>query len=538
LAAVDLGGKPMTNIEPVRRIRPGGEGLAGETARQKILTLDQLARYAEAARKAGQRVVLAHGTFDLLHMGHVRHLEQARALGDVLIVTLTADRFVNKGPGRPVFTGTLRAEMVAALTYVERVAVNDDATAENVINLIKPDVYVKGSDYADDENDVTGKIRDERDAVEAHGGTIHFTYDITFSSSSLLNRHFDVFEPTLRTYLDAVREHRSLNDFVGIIDAIKDKSVLLIGDTIIDEYHYVSPLGKSPKENLIPTLYREAEMFAGGVVAAANHVAGFCRDIHIITCLGDDPEAEQLIRSSLKSNVRMTVINRPAAPTTRKRRFVDADYLRKMFEVYFMDDTPLSGSLEEGLMAAIAKNAPDYDVVIATDFGHGMITGKVREEMAARSRFLAVNAQSNSANHGYNLITKYRRADYVCIDAPEARLAVGDPHVEIELIASDLIPSSINCSRLILTHGRHGCVTYDRKVGVRRIPAFTGRAIDTMGAGDAFLAVTSPMVAAGHDMEMIGFIGNAVGAIKVGIVGHRQSVEKVPLLKYLNTLLK
>lgn len=528
----------MLSLEPARDFRENAGSLTGETARQKILTLDQLAQFAEMARRRGQRVVLAHGTFDLLHMGHVRHLEQARALGDVLLVTITADPFVNKGPGRPVFTGMLRAEMLAALTYVERVAMNEAPTAETVISLIKPDIYVKGSDYAEAEKDVTGKIHNEREAVEAYGGRIHFTYDITFSSSSLLNRHFNVFEPTLRGYLDTIRARRSLDDFVQIIDSIKDKSVLLIGDAIIDEYHYVTPLGKSPKENLIPTLYRNAEMFAGGVIAAANHVAGFCRDIHVVTCLGDDDDAEEIIRSSLKPNVTLTAVNRPDAPTTRKQRFVDADYLRKMFEIYFMDDTPLSGAIEERVAAEIVKHAPDYDVVIATDFGHGMITDKIRHELVNRTQFLAVNAQSNSANHGYNLITKYRRADYLCIDAPEARLAVGDPHVEIETIASDLIPSRVDCSRLIITHGRHGCVTYDRRSGVRQIPAFTGRAIDTMGAGDAFLAVTAPIVAAGHDMEMIGFIGNAVGAIKVGIVGHRQSIDKIPLLKYLNTLLK
>ena len=528
----------MAGGKPVQRLRESPNSPAGETARHKILTLDQLGRFAEDARKNGRRVVLAHGTFDLLHVGHVRHLEQARSLGDVLLVTITADPFVNKGPGRPVFTGTLRAEMVAALTYAEGVALNDAPTAENVINLIKPDIYVKGFDYAQPENDVTGNIQTEREAVESYGGRIHFTNDITFSSSSLLNRHFDVFEPTLRGYLDRTRTLRTLDDFVQVIDSVKDKSVLLVGDTIIDEYHYVSPLGKSPKENLIPTLYRDAEMFAGGVIAAANHVAGFCRDVHVITCLGGDPAAEELVRSSLKTNVTMTAFNRPAAPTTRKRRYVDSDYLRKMFEVYFMDDTPLSGILEEGVVAAIARKAADYDVVIAADFGHGMITGKAREKMAGRSRFLAVNAQSNSANSGFNMITKYPRADYICIDAPEARLAVGDPHIELEVIASDVLPFRIDCSRLILTHGRHGCVTYDRRIGVRQIPAFTGRAIDTMGAGDAFFAVTSPMVASGHDMELIGFIGNAVGAIKVGIVGHRRSVEKVPLLKYLNTLLK
>jgi rfaE bifunctional protein nucleotidyltransferase chain/domain len=529
----------VSNIEPVSR--PDSNGIdkgPAETARQKVVTLEQLVWFCEAARQRGGSIVLAHGTFDLLHMGHVRHLEQARQAGDVLIVTITSDAHVNKGPGRPVFAGTLRAEMVAALACVDRVAVNDAATAENVIALIRPDVYVKGSDYAQESDDLTGKIRDERDAVESHGGRIHFTYDITFSSSSLLNRHFDVFDPGVRAYLETIRERAKLDDFLQCIESIRDKSVLLVGDTIIDEYHYVSPLGKSPKENLITSLYRNAEVFAGGVIAAANHAAGFCRDIHVVTCLGENDKTADVVRKALKPNVRLTVIERPAAPTTRKRRFVDADYLRKLFEVYFMDDAPLTGSIEEAVTSAIAKFAPDADVVICTDFGHGMVTQKVRDELMTRSRFFAVNAQSNSANHGYNLITKYRRADYICIDAPEARLAVSDPHVEIEIIASEHLPARVDCSRLILTHGRHGCVTYDREHGVRRIPAFTGRAVDTMGAGDAFLSVTAPMVATGADMELIGFIGNAVGAIKVGIVGHRQSVEKIPLLKYLNTLLK
>jgi rfaE bifunctional protein nucleotidyltransferase chain/domain len=530
----------MSNIDP--SIRPQrtnqNKGPGTETARQKVVSLEDLASYVESCRKRGQSVALAHGTFDLLHMGHVRHLEQARQAGDVLVVTITGDPHVNKGPGRPVFTGSLRAEMVAALACVGRVAVNDAATAENVIHLLKPDAYVKGSDYAQDSDDLTGKIREEREAVEAYGGHIHFTYDITFSSSSLLNRHFDVFEPRVREYLDKMRERVKLDDFIQCIEAIKDKSVLLVGDTIIDEYHYVSPLGKSPKENLITTLYRNAEVFAGGVIAAANHVAGFCKDVHVVTCLGENDENTEFVRRSLKPNVRLTVIERPAAPTTRKRRFVDADYLRKLFEVYFMDDAPLTGAIEDHVAATIAKFAPEAEVVIVTDFGHGMVTPKIREELMTKSRFLAVNAQSNSANHGYNLITKYRRADYICIDAPEARLAVGDPHVEIELIASEYLPSRVKCSRLILTHGRHGCVTFDRQHGVRRIPAFTGRAVDTMGAGDAFLAVTSPMVATGADMELTGFVGNAVGAIKIGIVGHRQSVEKIPLLKFLNTLLK
>lgn len=532
----------MAKVEPIggraglgrpREVRSGYEG-----ARQKIVSLPRLAQIVEEAHRNGQSVVLAHGTFDLLHMGHVRHLEQARQVGDLLVVTVTADRFVNKGPGRPVFSAELRAEMVAALSCVHCVAINDAPTAENVIHLLAPDVYAKGADYAQENDDITGNITGERQTVEAHGGRIHFTYDITFSSSSLLNRHFDIFEPGLKEYLDDVRDRKILNDLLETIDSVKDMRILLVGDTIIDEYHYVSPLGKSPKENLIPTLYQDYEAFAGGVIAAANHVAGFCKDVHVLTCLGEKESGEELVRSALKPNVQLTTISRPAAPTTRKRRFVDADYLRKMFEVYFMDDSPLTGPIERRLVAEISRHAPEFDVVIVTDFGHGIVTPQAREALETKSRFLSVNAQSNSANHGFNLITKYRKADYVCIDAPEARLAVADPHVELEIIAKERLPSAIDCAHFIVTHGRHGCITYDRQTGMRHIPAFTRQAVDTMGAGDAFLAVTSPLVATGRDLELVGFIGNAVGALKVGIVGHRASVERLSLLKYLTTLLK
>lgn len=506
--------------------------------RDKIRPLDDLAFIVCRLQLQGKRVVLAHGTFDLLHMGHVRHLEQARREGDVLVVTVTDDAFVNKGPGRPVFNSLLRAEMLAALAYVDWVAINKDATAEPAIRKLRPDVYVKGPDYADAAQDVTGKINDERCAVEDVGGRIVFTDGITFSSSSLLNNHFDIYHPALREYLAVARQRNLLPELLRLLDSVADFKVLVVGDVIIDEYQYVAPLGKSPKENLIATLLKERESFAGGVVAAANHAASFCRQVDILTCLGERDSGEELVRRSLKPNVTLTATTRPGLPTTRKCRFVDHDYLRKLFEVYVMDDAALDGEFESAFAQSVRERAPDYDLVIVTDFGHGLITPNVIEALTTSARFLAVNAQSNSANQGFNLITRYRRADYVCIDAPEARLAVSDKFSELGVVASDLLPQRVDCDRMILTHGRHGCVVYDVAAGVKQIPAFTRTVVDTVGAGDAFLAVTSPLVATGADMEHIGIIGNAVGAMKVGIVGHRKSVEKVPLVKYLQALFK
>jgi rfaE bifunctional protein nucleotidyltransferase chain/domain len=505
----------------------------------KILAVADIAAHAQKYRADGLVVVQAHGTFDLLHLGHVRHLEAARALGDVLFVTITADRYVNKGPGRPVFTEALRAEMLAALHFVTYVAIAEAPDAINAIEAIRPDVYAKGNDYQNPDGDVTGKITLERNAVEAHGGSVRFTDEITFSSTELINRHFNLFEPHVRNHLSGLRDHDGLSLILGCIERIKDYRVVLVGDAIIDEYQYVVPMGKPPKEHIIATRHQDNEIFAGGVFAAANHVASFCKEVHIITCLGNDHSHEELIRSSLKSNVTLHALVRPNSPTTLKRRFVDPSSIRKLFEVYHMNDEPLTIDLEEQLQSYIVELCPTADVVISTDFGHGLIGPQIVDKLVSSSRFLAVNTQSNSANLGYNLITRYPRADYVCIDGPEARLALSDRISSAGDIVYHLAARLKDCPKLIVTQGRHGCITFERNQdAVHTIPAVARKIVDTVGAGDAFLAVTSPLVAAGTPMNLVGFIGNVVGALQVAIVGHRHSVDKAALIKSVTGLLR
>ena len=509
------------------------------TPRDKVRTIAELATILEWVRRSGKRIVQAHGAFDLLHVGHVRHLEAARELGDVLVVTLTADRFVNKGPGRPVFGEALRAEMLANMQCVDWVAINPEPDAVGVLGALRPDVYVKGKDYQNPEGDVTGKIVAEREAVERHGGRIHFTDEVVFSSTELINRHFNVFEPHIRQHLNTLRDDGGLAQMLDLIERVRDYRVVLIGDAIIDEYRYVLPMGKPPKESVIAARYQDHEVFAGGVFAAANHVASFCRQVDVITALGSLSEHEDLIRRSLRPNVRLHPIMRPGAPTTLKRRFVDPSQMRKLFEVYEMNDEPLTEDLDEELSRHIAALAPAADVVIATDFGHGLLGDAAIRELAQHSRFLAVNTQSNSANMGYNLVTKYPRADYVCIDAPEARLALSDRVAQIGDVAHRLLDGElIECGKIIITHGKHGCVTLERGGLVHTIPAVARKVVDTVGAGDAFLAVTAPLVAAGGAMDRVGFIGNVVGALKVEIIGHRQSVEKSAVIKGITALLK
>ena len=212
--------------------------------------------------------------------------------------------------------------------------------------------------------------------------------------------------------------------------------------------------------------------------------------------------------------------------------------MRKLFEVYFFEDSPLPAPLQQEFNDLVAARAGDYDMVIASDFGHGLISPSTIEVLLDKSRFLAANTQTNSANLGYNLITKFRKADFVCIDAPEAQLASRDKFSPVEVIAAEKLPKMIDCDRFVITHGREGCVAYENGKGLTIIPAFTKTVVDTVGAGDAFLAVTAPLAAAGARIEDIGFIGNAAGAMKVGILGHRGYIEKIPLMRYITTLLK
>lgn len=509
------------------------------SARSKIVSLEGLADASRRLKEEGKSVVLCHGVFDLLHLGHVRHLEAARREGQALVVTVTADKFVNKGPDRPVFGQELRAEMLAALSCVDYVAVNHGPSAEPVLHAVKPDIYVKGSDYATTSEDVTGKIVAERDAVESHGGQLVFTNDITFSSSALINRYLQIYDPTLQDYLGALRDRGALKSALDAVEKIKNCRVLLVGDAILDEYNYVVAMGKTPKENMIATHFREREIFAGGVFAAANHVAGLCKEVDVLTLVGAGDPYNEVIARTLKDNVRLKAIEKDGAPTTRKTRFIETGYsMRKLFETYYMDESPMRSDLQRRFDDILTRTVADYDVVIITDFGHGLMTPSARTIVQEKSRFLAVNTQTNSANIGFNLITKYQRADYVCIDNNEARLAMQDKFSHIGEITGRRLPDAIDCKRIIVTRGKEGCMAYDAAVGLSEIPALTTTIVDTVGAGDAFLAVSSPIVATGVPIEIAGLIGNAAGALKVGIVGHRSSVEKAPLVKFLTSLLK
>ena len=157
--------------------------------RLKLFDMEELARIVYDLKQKGDRIVLCHGCFDLMHPGHIKYFQAAKRMGDVLVVTLTPDKWVDKGPGRPVFNQGLRADSIAALECVDYVAVNIWPTAEETLRLLRPDVYAKGQEFEKLE-DKTGKIQKENEVVREIGAELKFTHEIVFSSTELLDKYF------------------------------------------------------------------------------------------------------------------------------------------------------------------------------------------------------------------------------------------------------------------------------------------------------------------------------------------------------------
>lgn len=296
-----------------------------------------------------------------------------------------------------------------------------------------------------------------------------------------------------------------------------------MGEAIIDEYSYCLPLGKAPKDSVISAKHVRLERQAGGALACANHVAGFCGTVDLVTGLGAD-DTEVFIRGRLEPNVTPRFVIREGAPTITKRRYVSDPPLRKLFEVVAMDDTPLPTALEDQVLAYLESALPAYDVVIVTDYGHGFLGPRTVELLAARSRYLAVNTQANPSNLGFHVITKYPRADYLCLDEGEARLALRDRWSPTAELASAL-RARVKCSAMSVTRAQQGVLVSGADGTAWDIPALARDVVDPMGAGDAYLALSAPCAAAGLPLDLVGVLGSAAGALAVGTVGNRAPVE-------------
>lgn len=507
----------------------------------KTLDYSDLKEKIKSLRACGKVVIHCHGVFDLLHPGHIMHLQQAKAMGDILIVSLTTAKYVNKGPNRPYFNDETRLNTIAALEMVDYVVLSDFPTAIEVIKAIKPNYYVKGMEYSNIENDVTGEIKNEIDEVEKYGGQVSFTEGQVFSSTKLINNNFSSYTVETKCYLEVLSKKYSFNAVRDMLESFKDLKVLVVGDVIIDEYVFCDVKGLMSKDRAYSALYKREEEYLGGVLAVANHIASFTDNVTVLSIIGDEPKLHSQILNDLSNKMHFNFVTDSNFKTPLKRRYIEKHGIRDEYEKLFsmnfiMNDDEIRGYDRKYFYANLEECIESFDMVVVTDYGHGIMDKRAIEIVEKMAKYLAVNAQTNSTNYGTNLLTRYKRADTFTLDQRELGLVFNtnaNNYNELMLILRE----QLNGKNAWLTLGSEGAIGINEQNVIDKAPALTLEVKDTIGAGDAFYAISSLCAARELPLEIGSLLGNMAGAIASNVIGNSRQIDKVNFLKYLKTIL-
>ena len=316
------------------------------------------------------------------------------------------------------------------------------------------------------------------------------------------------------------------------LERLRSLRVALIGETIIDEYVYTDAIGKSGKEPMLVCRHVSQEAQGGGVLAIANHLSEFCGSVELVSALGAHDTREEFVREALAPQVRAEFIRKQDSPTIVKRRYLDAYSLAKLMGVYHYNPAALCADDEAALGGLLQSALSRADLVIVADYGHGLLTPKLVEQLVTSPVFLAVNTQMNAANQGYHTLSKYRRLDYACLHEGELRLDARDLHGDLMTITKAAL-ARFDARALTVTRGKSGSLLLHREAGAFETPALATRVLERVGAGDAVLALTSLAVAGGVPPELVGVLGNLAGAQQVSVMGNSQHIKRARLLEQL-----
>lgn len=508
-----------------------------DNKQSKICSAIDIAQIVDKIRKDGKSVALCHGVFDLLHPGHIEHFREASDLADLLIVSITADAFVNKGPGRPLFNQEVRIQTLATLEMIDYVVISEQATAEEVINLIQPEYYVKGSEYSSPEDDVTGMIFKESAAIETYGGKVYFTSGITSSSSLLINKFYSSADVQAQNWIKIFKESGGHESILESMDKISNLKVLILGEAIIDQYTSCAPLAKSSKDPILAFHELGTNYFPGGVLAIANSCSGWAMQTKVITFRGINDEILRTLENKVNPKIVCEYISANDRPTILKHRYVDSASNNRMFEYYNFSDRELPAEINNKVLSSISSEISDYDLVIAADYGHGYFSKSIVSLIEDKSLFLAINTQANAGNRGFNTIAKYSKVDLISINGSELQLELRDRNPDYIHIVPKIIKEK-NATYAIVTLGGDGLLVFDNKGNYEKVPALATKLVDRVGAGDSVFIMASLLAKVKAPLKVIGFLANLVAAHEVSQLGHQKSLERPDILKHSKSILR
>jgi len=313
--------------------------------------------------------------------------------------------------------------------------------------------------------------------------------------------------------------------------------VTVVGDAILDVYSECDTLGVASKEPVLCLNRRSSITHAGGALAIARHCAGLGARTSLVTGINSRDFRHHAIEQLQQEGIALQLIRIDPRPTIRKERIIDSNTLSRVLELYEMDDAPTDGLTLVDLVEALEARVRKSHMVLVADYGHGLLANDSVLEVLASAAFLALNAQTNAGNHGFNSVQRYPRADFVTLNGNEVRLEARRRHVNLETYIPQL-RSSLQAQAVLVTQGGAGLELFLDDGATVRSPALAPFVADRVGAGDAVLAVTSLLARVGAPAPIIGLLGNIVGAWAVSFLGNEKSLEIGALKRQVSAVLK
>jgi rfaE bifunctional protein kinase chain/domain/rfaE bifunctional protein nucleotidyltransferase chain/domain len=456
----------------------------------KIKTAQEIA-VAIGPHPRKRKVIMCHGTFDIVHPGHVRHLHYAKSKGDILVASLTADAHIVKANFRPFIPQELRAFNLAALEVVDYVVIDPDPTPLRNISIIQPDYFAKGYEYTKD--GLHPRTAEEKATVEAYGGELLFTPgDIIYSSSHII----DSAPPMIATeklimLLEA--EKLDFGDLHKAIASVRGLRVHVVGDTIIDSYTHTTMIGGMTKTPTMSVRFEEKQDFVGGAGIVAKHLKAAGANVTFSTVMGDDPLAQFARKDLEAAGIECNVITDATRPTTNKNAIIAGAY--HLLKLDTVDNRSISERIVGNLCETIRNSGAD--IIVFSDFRHGMFNRDTVPTLAAAIPPQIFRVADSQVASRWGNILEFSGCDLVTPNEREARFALGDQDSVVRPLGLELYRQAA-CKTLILKLGERGLMTFrgepqsvDDKRSFFALDSFAENVVDAVGSGDALLAYAS-----------------------------------------------
>ena len=483
-------------------------------------------------KKKKKKIVLCHGVFDLLHVGHIKHIQEAKKNGDILVVSLTKDVFVKKGLNRPHFKLEERIASIAALELVDYVIESPNKTSIEVIRKIKPHYYVKGQDYKEISLDKTMEIKNEIKMVKKVKGKIIFTSSPMNSSSKILFDNDMIFSNIQKKSLLKASKNLKLSDLENLLKKISKLKVLVIGETIIDKYIFCETVGKASKEPILVLKKNFSKIFLGGAASITQNIAKLSKNVDFLSEIGTENNYKSFINQKLK-NIKKFIYTKKS--TLEKTRYVDEISNSKIIGVYNIDENNVN---KKKINFFLKKKLKKYDLVVVSDYGHGLVDKTTSKIILKEAKKLFINCQINSNNRGNHTILKYKGAGHLIINESELRYEMRDNKTKIENLVRNF-SKLYKIDEVFVTQGSQGTLFYDKKSNkFLNVPAIANKIVDKVGTGDVMLAIISlfSSVTSNHNYGLLA--GSMFAAKSIEKYGNEDVVNLSELSKFFGSFLK